>query len=59
MKAMRLGDMLVSLGVISEEQLQQALEDQKVQHKRLGEILIDEGFITESQLSQGGAYALC
>ena len=32
---MRLGDMLVSLNVITEEQLQQALKDQKETHKRL------------------------
>ena len=50
MKAMRLGDMLVSLNVITEEQLQQALKDQKETHKRLGEQLIAEGFITEGQL---------
>ena len=50
MKAMRLGDMLISLDVITEEQLQQALEDQKVTHKRLGEQLIADGFITEGQL---------
>ena len=50
MKSMRLGDMLVSLDLITEEQLQQALSDQKEKHKRLGEQLIEEGFITEAQL---------
>ena len=50
MKAMRLGDMLVSLNLITEEQLQQALNDQKETHKRLGEQLIAEGYITEAQL---------
>ena len=50
MKSMRLGDMLVSLNLITEEQLQQALKDQKETHKRLGEQLIAEGFITEGQL---------
>ncbi len=50
MKSMRLGDMLVSLNLITEEQLQQALKDQKEKHKRLGEMLIEDGFITEAQL---------
>lgn len=50
MKSMRLGDMLVSLKVISEEQLAQALEDQKTTHARLGETLVQDGFITEAQL---------
>ncbi len=50
MKSMRLGDMLVSLNLITEEQLQQALADQKEKHKRLGEMLIEDGFITEAQL---------
>ena len=50
MKSMRLGDMLVSLNLITEEQLQKALTDQKETHKRLGEQLIEEGFITEAQL---------
>ena len=50
MKSMRLGDMLVSLNLITEEQLQQALTDQKEKHKRLGEMLIEDGFITEAQL---------
>ncbi len=50
MKSMRLGDMLVSLNMITEEQLQQALADQKEKHKRLGEMLIEDGFITEAQL---------
>lgn len=50
MKNMRLGDMLVSLKMITEDQLSDALRMQKEQKKRLGEVLIDNGFITESQL---------
>ena len=45
----RLGDLLESNGVITHEQLQHALEQQKVTKKRLGEELIDEGIITEQQ----------
>ena len=46
----RLGDPLVSSGVISQEQLGQALARQKETKKRLGEELIDDGIITEQQL---------
>lgn len=45
----RLGDLLVSSGVISQEQLGQALARQKETKKRLGEELIDDGIITEQQ----------
>ncbi|MCF0145401.1 MAG: Flp pilus assembly complex ATPase component TadA, partial [Eubacterium sp.] len=50
MKHKRLGDMLISLGVITEEQLLQALDLQKEQKKRLGEVLVDNGIVTEGQL---------
>ena len=42
--------MLIQQGVINREQLQQALEKQKEEHKRLGEVLVGDGFITERQL---------
>ena len=46
----RLGDLLVSSGVITQDQLGQALARQKETKKRLGEELIDDGIITEQQL---------
>ena len=46
----QLGDLLVSSGVIAQEQLGQALARQKETKKRLGEALIDDGIITEQQL---------
>lgn len=46
----RLGDILVSAGIISEETLEKALEASKIEKKRIGEYLIDEKVITESQL---------
>ena len=42
--------MLVSSHVITEDQLNQALQMQKEQKKRLGQVLVDNGFITEAQL---------
>ncbi len=46
----RLGDLLLSAGVISEEQLNKALEMQKSTNERLGSLLISRNFITEQQL---------
>lgn len=50
MKFTRLGDLLVDAGVISDEQLMQALAAQKETHQRLGETLVSTGVITERQL---------
>ncbi|HCJ66706.1 MAG TPA: type II secretion system protein GspE, partial [Elusimicrobia bacterium] len=46
----RLGDLLVDLGIISREQLQQALEVQRQTGGKLGRILIQLGFVTEEVL---------
>ena len=50
MKVKRLGDILKEAGVITDADIEKALEMQKTNGKRLGETLIDEGFVTESQL---------
>jgi len=44
------GEMLVSRGIITPEQLAQALTAQKKLNKRLGETLIDLGYITSKDL---------
>ena len=49
MAHLRLGDLLVSAGLITEEQLEYALQQQKTTKNRLGEELIAEGVITEQQ----------
>ena len=46
----RLGDLLLSVGLINEEQLNHALQLQKETKERLGTLLIDRGVITEKQL---------
>lgn len=46
----RLGDLLISAGVISDEELQRALDLQKTSKKRLGSVLTESGIITEKQL---------
>lgn len=46
----RLGDFLLNAGVISQEQLDLALEEQRLSDKRLGQILLEKGFITADKL---------
>lgn len=46
----RLGDLLVDLGIISDEQLRRALETQRQTGGKLGRILIQLGFVTEEVL---------
>jgi type IV pilus assembly protein PilB len=45
----RLGDLLISAGLINEQQLEQALELQSTTKQRLGTVLIENGMITEKQ----------
>jgi len=47
---MRLGDLLVHEGIISSEQLDDALASQRMSGRKLGDTLIDLGFISEQQL---------
>lgn len=54
-KKIRLGDLLVQSKVITQEQLNRALEKQKGRNMKLGEILVDEGIISEDDI----ATALC
>ncbi|MCM3627148.1 Flp pilus assembly complex ATPase component TadA [Paenibacillus glycanilyticus] len=46
----RLGDLLVESAIISEEQLQKALQEQSKSKQKLGDLLIAQGYITEQQL---------
>ncbi|WP_045498100.1 GspE/PulE family protein [Vibrio hyugaensis] len=46
----RLGDLLVEEGIVSEEQVQQALAAQHSTGQKLGDALIDLGFISEKQM---------
>ena len=47
---MRLGDLLIAAGTITQEELDKGLALQKEQKGRLGEVLISNGIITEQQL---------
>ena len=46
----RLGDLLVGSGTITQQQLEEALEEQKKSGKRLGTVLVENHIITEKQL---------
>jgi type IV pilus assembly protein PilB len=55
---MRIGELLVMNGLITEEQLDQALQEQARHPKKLGEILSELGFITERQLVEALEFQL-
>jgi len=54
-RKMRIGDIMIAEGLISEEQLMAALESQKEKKKRLGEILVADGYVTDDAMAD----ALC
>jgi endonuclease YncB( thermonuclease family) len=47
----RLGEILVQQKLLSEEQLQAALADQKRTGRKLGRVFVESGFVTEEQIS--------
>lgn len=46
----RLGDILVQTGIITHEQLIEALDEQKRSGERLGSVLVKKGYLTEQRL---------
>lgn len=57
-KKKRLGDILVDVGFITEDELQQALEKQKGSDKRLGEVLKEMKLVTEEDVMEALEYQL-
>lgn len=51
-KGQRLGRILYDRGLITQAQLQEALEKAKEENKRLGEVLLDLGYIDEDSLKE-------
>ena len=51
-KKLRLGDILVSQGLISATQLESALDEQKKNRVKLGQYLIANGFITDAEIAK-------
>lgn len=54
----RLGEILVQQKLLSEEQLTQALQDQKRTGRKLGRVFIENGFVTEDQIANALARQL-
>jgi type IV pilus assembly protein PilB len=48
----KLGEILVEQGIIAEEQLNEAIEEQKVTGRFLGEILVSRGAVSEERMTQ-------
>ena len=53
----RVGEVLVSWGKLTREQLQEALDPEKNGHKRLGEVLISRNLVSEDDLARAVAEA--
>ena len=51
-KRARLGDLLLQQKLLSQEQLRQALEDQRQSGRKLGRVLIENGYLTEEQIGE-------
>ncbi len=47
----RIGDRLVAMGIITNDQLNVAIQEKKISGKMLGEVLVDLGFISDEMLS--------
>jgi len=54
----RLGDALIQQGVLTEEQLQLALAEQKLSRRKLGHIFVDSGYVTEEVIARALARQL-
>ena len=46
----RTGEILIEMGALSPEQLEEALAEQRVTHKRLGEIALEKGWVAKPDL---------
>ena len=49
---LRLGDFLITQGLLSQEQLQLALEEQKRTGRKLGRVFIEAGYVEEKEISK-------
>ena len=50
-RRVRIGDLLVSQGLITEKQLETALEEQKIRKTKLGETLMALGYISQQDFA--------
>ena len=54
----RLGDLLIQQGLLTDEQLKFALDEQKRSGRKLGRIVVESAFVTEEQISKALARQL-
>ncbi|MFZ2972517.1 MAG: GspE/PulE family protein [Ferribacterium limneticum] len=54
----RLGDLLIQQGLLTEEQLKMALDEQKRTGRKLGRVFVESGYVTEEGISQALARQL-
>ncbi len=54
----RTGEILVEMGLLTPQQLEEALEEQKTSHLRIGEVLVAKGWITHTELTEALARRL-
>ncbi len=54
----RLGDMLIQQGLLTQDQLSDALAEQKATGRKLGRIIVDSGLVTEDGISKALARQL-
>ena len=50
---LRLGELLVTTGEITREQLEKALKEQKLSRKKIGEILVESGYLQPDRVARG------
>lgn len=55
---MRLGELLVMNGLITQEQLEEVLRDENHTKKKIGELIVERGWITERQLLEALEFQL-
>jgi outer membrane protein assembly factor BamB/tetratricopeptide (TPR) repeat protein len=49
-KGMKIGDMLMRAGKVTEAQLEDALENARIQKKKVGEVLVETGAVSEDEI---------
>ena len=47
---LKIGQILINSGAITEEQLEEVLKKQKTSKKRIADILVEDGIVTEQQV---------
>ncbi|MBW7902341.1 MAG: type II/IV secretion system protein [Rhodocyclaceae bacterium] len=48
----RLGDLLIARGLLTDEQLKTSLDEQRRSGRKLGRIFVDSGYVTEEEISR-------